>query len=57
VGFGIYFPRIDADLLVAAIAQGRFGNDRWEAAWRAAHPLDERPVCRSSEAAERTEAA
>jgi hypothetical protein len=57
VGFGIYFPRIDADLLVSSIAEGRFGNDRWEAAWRTAHPLEERPICKSAEAAEHTEAA
>jgi hypothetical protein len=46
-GFGIYFPRIDADLLVTSIAKGRFGNDRWEAAWLAAHPLEERPFPRA----------
>jgi hypothetical protein len=50
VGFGIYFPRIDADLLVSSIAEGRFGNDRWEAAWRTAHPLEERPLSKPAEA-------
>ena len=49
VGFGIYFPRIDADLLVSSIAEGRFGNDRWEAAWLADHPLEDRPVIQSPE--------
>ncbi|SNT29611.1 Protein of unknown function [Granulicella rosea] len=39
-GLGIYFPRIDADLWVPALAKGRFGNDRWEAAWAAAHSQD-----------------
>jgi hypothetical protein len=37
-GLGIYFPRLDADLSVPAIVNGRFGNDRWEAAWHDAHP-------------------
>jgi hypothetical protein len=39
-GWGIYFPRIDADLRVPAMVNGRFGNDRWEAAWAEAHPQD-----------------
>jgi hypothetical protein len=36
--WGIYFPTIDVDLWVPALVNGRFGNDRWEAAWREAHP-------------------
>ena len=35
--WGIYFPAIDADLWVPGLVNGRFGNDRWEAAWREAH--------------------
>lgn len=42
-GFGLYFPRLDEDISVIGIAAGRFGSDRWEAAWRDAHPLDQSP--------------
>lgn len=56
VGFGIYFPRIDADLLVQSIVEGRFGTDRWEAAWLAAHPLENRPSTKALKSA-RTRAA
>lgn len=37
-GLGIYFPRLDHDMMVSSIVKGRFGNDRWEAAWAEAHP-------------------
>jgi hypothetical protein len=37
-GLGIYFPKVDVDLWVPALVKGRFGNDRWEAAWAEAHP-------------------
>jgi len=36
-GFAIRFPKIDADLWLPSMLEGRFGNDRWEAAWAAAH--------------------
>ena len=36
-GFSIYFPRLDADLWVPSLVQGRFGNDHWESEWAAAH--------------------
>ena len=36
-GESIYFPRLDADFSVPNLLEGRFGNDRWEADWRAAH--------------------
>jgi hypothetical protein len=42
-GFGLYFPRLDEDISVKAIALGRFGSDRWEAAWHDAHPRNQRP--------------
>ena len=48
-GFGIHFPKVDADLWVPALAQGIFGSKRWEAAWLAAHPLQDSPY-RVSEA-------
>jgi hypothetical protein len=38
-GLGIYFPKLDHDMWVPAIVKGRFGNDRWEAAWAEAHPV------------------
>ncbi len=36
-GWGIYFPRIDADLWVPGLAKGVFGTKRWEEDWAAAH--------------------
>lgn len=39
-GSSIYFPSIEDGLLVASLAHGRFGSDRWEAAWAAAHRAD-----------------
>ena len=51
-GFSIFFPRLDDGLLVPSLAQGRFGNDRWEAAWLAAHPLENRPYPAVSNASE-----
>ncbi len=36
-GESIYFPRLDADFSVPNLLKGRFGNDRWEADWLAAH--------------------
>ncbi len=53
--WGIYFPEIDADLWVPHLVGGRFGNDRWEEAWRAAHVREEQ-MCVSPEA-DRSEAA
>jgi hypothetical protein len=38
-GLGIYFPKLDHDMWVPAIVKGRFGNDRWEAAWAEAHAV------------------
>lgn len=49
-GFSIYFPRLDDGPLVTSLARGRFGNDRWEAAWLAAHPLENRPFPAASQA-------
>lgn len=37
-GYGIYFPKVDVDLWLSSMLEGRFGNDRWEAAWAEAHP-------------------
>ncbi|ADW67629.1 DUF2442 domain-containing protein [Granulicella tundricola] len=48
-GFGIHFPKLNADLWVPALARGIFGSKRWETAWLAAHPLEELPF-RVSEA-------
>ena len=31
-GFGLHFPRLDADLYVPALLQGVFGSERWMAA-------------------------
>ena len=49
-GYTVAFPPARSQTLASAalrsyraIAKGRFGNDRWEAAWRVAHPLEERP--------------
>jgi hypothetical protein len=39
-GWSIYFPKLDTDLWVPAMVEGRFGNARWEAAWAEAHPFD-----------------
>jgi hypothetical protein len=39
-GYGIRFPKIDADLWLPSMLQGRFGTDRWEAAWAEAHPIN-----------------
>ena len=39
-GLEVYFPKLDVDLWVPALAKGRFGNDRWEAAWAASHLQD-----------------
>jgi len=37
-GLGIYFPLLDEDIGVQnMVLEGRFGNDRWEAAWAAAN--------------------
>ncbi len=36
-GFGVRFPKVDADLWVPAMLQGIFGTKQWEAAWAAAH--------------------
>ena len=36
-GLGIYFPKVDVDLWVPGLVKGRFGNDKWEAAWAEAH--------------------
>jgi hypothetical protein len=38
-GYAIRFPRIDADLWLPSMLEGRFGTDRWEAAWAEAHPV------------------
>ena len=62
-GFGLYFPKLDEGVLVTALAKGRFGSDRWEAAWRAAHPLESSPYevseapAEEAEKADQTEAA
>ncbi len=40
-GFSIYFPLLDEGLQLSSILSGRFGNDRWEAAWAAAHPSEQ----------------
>ncbi len=37
-GLSIYFPKLEEDMAVDKMLQGRFGNDRWEAAWAGAHP-------------------
>lgn len=36
-GFAVRFPRLDADLWLPSMLEGRFGNDHWEAAWVEAH--------------------
>jgi hypothetical protein len=38
-GLSIYFPRLDEDMGIDNMLRGRFGNDRWEAAWAEAHPV------------------
>ncbi len=43
-GLGIYFPKLDHDMWVPAIVKGRFGNDRWEAAWAEAHSMQGLPA-------------
>ncbi len=40
-GSSIYFPRLDAGLLVESALTGRFGNDRWEAEWARKHSVDQ----------------
>jgi hypothetical protein len=42
LGLSLFFPRLDDGLLVGALARGRFGSDRWEAAWQASHPVEDR---------------
>ena len=36
-GYGVRFPRVDADLWVPAMLEGVFGSKRWEAEWAASH--------------------
>jgi hypothetical protein len=42
-GFGVYFPRLDADLWVPGLAQGVFGTKQWEAQWATEHQVDRAP--------------
>jgi len=42
-GFGVYFPRLDADLWVPGLAQGVFGTRQWEAKWASEHQVDRAP--------------
>ena len=38
-GFGIYFPRLDADIYLPALLQGFLGSRAWMAATMAATPI------------------
>ena len=40
-GFSIYFPLLDEGLQVSSMLVGRFGNERGEAVWAAAHPSEQ----------------
>lgn len=36
-GYGIYFPKLDADFSVEEFRVGRFGTDQWEREWAGMH--------------------
>ncbi len=36
-GYGIHFPKLDADFSVEGFLAGRFGTDRWEHEWLQKH--------------------
>jgi hypothetical protein len=38
-------------IALQCLARGRFGSDRWEADWMAAHPLENNPFTNQTQAA------
>jgi len=39
-GYGIHFPKLDADFSVEEFRVGRFGTDRWERDWAEKHLVE-----------------
>jgi len=47
-GFGLHFPKLDADLYLPALLEGFFGSKRWMAAWLGALGGSSRSTAKAS---------